>query len=738
MKKQLLCYCILLLALSGFSQNAQLSANLRQYLLNNQTENTNILLNKHNGQDYLGAIIEINSGFDETQFSKLGVSVGTKIGNYRTVQIPVSQIKNFVQLNNIKAIQLDEPVSLKMDTARYITGVDSIHRGIDIPSIYSGKNVIVGIIDIGFDYTHPTFYDTTGTRLRVKKIWEQKKSGTPPKGYNYGNEITDTSEMLSIGSDYSEFSHGAHVAGIAGGSGFGSLNNQKYRGVAYESDLVFVGINPNQSEKIGVGYSSILDGISYIFNYAKEQNKPAVVNLSWGVSLGPNDGSSLFGKTCDLLTGEGRILVIPAGNNGLEKIHIQKVFTSSDTTVKSFIKFLSVSGIKRTWLDIWGEPNKQFCLEFSLMKDQLVLSKSEKICLENINKSSFLIGNKGDTCYYTITTTASDQNGKPHIFVDLTSKTNELLLLTLSSNSGIVNAWLDYEDEISAYHGEFKSYGNTWAVDGDSKYTLGELACTKSAVTVAAFISKLNYTNIEGFPMSLGFSSKTGDIAPFSSIGPAADGTNKPDITAPGMTIGSSVNSYDFSYKPNGMNYSSLVAKYTSPKNKRDYYYAEMSGTSMSGPFVSGIAALLLQVNPKLDPGRLKQILAETAITDKFTTSTPDPTRWGFGKVNAYAAIKKTIQTLGLSGELQEGVLLNIYPNPTNGKLYIDIESNQSKILDVVLMDLNGKKLMEQNWNTGNESSLVLDLEGLQEAIYLVQIKSDTGIFTRRVIISTP
>jgi hypothetical protein len=51
-------------------------------------------------------------------------------------------------------------------------------------------------------------------------------------------------------------------------------------------------------------------------------------------------------------------------------------------------------------------------------------------------------------------------------------------------------------------------------------------------------------------------------------------------------------------------------------------------------------------------------------------------------------------------------------------------------------MDLNGKKLMEQNWNTGNESSLVLDLEGLQEAIYLVQIKSDTGIFTRRVVLS--
>ena len=53
-------------------------------------------------------------------------------------------------------------------------------------SDYKGKNVVVGIIDIGFDYNHPSFYDGQGN-CRIKRVWEQNKLGTPPTGYNYGN-----------------------------------------------------------------------------------------------------------------------------------------------------------------------------------------------------------------------------------------------------------------------------------------------------------------------------------------------------------------------------------------------------------------------------------------------------------------------------------------------------------------------------------------------------------------------
>ena len=77
----------------------------------------------------------------------------------------------------------------------------------------------------------PTFYDTLGNVLRVKRVWEQHKAGTPPTGFNYGNEITDTTNMLLVGNDVNSFSHGTHVGGIAAGSGIGSLKYQWERSI---------------------------------------------------------------------------------------------------------------------------------------------------------------------------------------------------------------------------------------------------------------------------------------------------------------------------------------------------------------------------------------------------------------------------------------------------------------------------------------------------------------------------
>ncbi|NNE66083.1 MAG: S8 family serine peptidase [Pyrinomonadaceae bacterium] len=67
-------------------------------------------------------------------------------------------------------------------------------------------------------------------------------------------------------------------------------------------------------------------------------------------------------------------------------------------------------------------------------------------------------------------------------------------------------------------------------------------------------------------------------------------------------------------------------------------FYTQISGTSMSTPFVAGTIALMLEADPTLTPDEIKQILVETA------TRMPGYEEYevGAGYLNAYAAVDKT------------------------------------------------------------------------------------------------
>jgi bacillopeptidase F len=103
-------------------------------------------------------------------------------------------------------------------------------------------------------------------------------------------------------------------------------------------------------------------------------------------------------------------------------------------------------------------------------------------------------------------------------------------------------------------------------------------------------------------------------IADFSSRGPTdcvdSDHPIKPEVVAPGVDVYSSV--------PWGG------------------YAQNWSGTSMAGPHVAGIVALMREANPNLTVNQIKAILLNTA--DDFGTAGNDNT-YGYGLVDAYAAV---------------------------------------------------------------------------------------------------
>jgi subtilisin family serine protease len=184
-------------------------------------------------------------------------------------------------------------------------------------------------------------------------------------------------------------------------------------------------------------------------------------------------------------------------------------------------------------------------------------------------------------------------------------------------------------------------------VAGNKQNGVSEPSVTSSVISVAAYGSEY-YT--------AGGSQVGGAIASFSSIGPRYDGVLKPEIAAPGVSVASSISSYT----DNSFSQVASVAF-----NGRTYPFAKFSGTSMAAPMVTGIVALILEANPYLSAAQIKDIIIQTSREDTHTGVIPTngSPQWGWGKVNAYAAVKLALVTVGTE-EVEQEMHWSVYPNP--------------------------------------------------------------------------
>jgi hypothetical protein len=116
-------------------------------------------------------------------------------------------------------------------------------------------------------------------------------------------------------------------------------------------------------------------------------------------------------------------------------------------------------------------------------------------------------------------------------------------------------------------------------------------------------------------------------IAGFSSRGPSGCDqlTIKPEVAAPGVDVVSC-------FRGGG--------------------YTSFSGTSMAGPHVSGVCALMREIDPDLEVDRAKQILMDTAVD---LGEPGEDNAFGWGLIDAYAACLAVMHGYGnLAGGVQE------------------------------------------------------------------------------------
>ncbi len=688
------------------------------------------------GTEYVSALIKVSeAAIAQKGLTDIGAKIGTKAGKIWTVRVPVTAVLAFTKLDGISYIQMDEPTFPQLDIARKTTRADSAQAGYGLPMGYSGQGVVVGVIDFGFDYNHPTFYDTMGTTYRIKRVWEMAGTGTPPSGYTYGNEITDEAAIKAQGTDNPLQNHGTSTTGMAAGSGVGSPGSgAKFRGMAYASDIVLVGVRRDYigDQWMQGSFSDFLDGTKYILDYAASVGKPAVVNISWGSQSGSHDGTSLFNQACDAMSGSGKIIVMSAGNEGAEKIHLSKTFTATDSILKTYLTF-TPSAYRRTWVDIWGQAGKSFCAKVTLYSGGVAGNTTGYLCLnDGVTDANIMGANGTDTCYVQFISATAEENGKPRITVNIFNKAIDSVGVVVKGTDGAIDMWDEYYyyGFPYKYQSAFDSLGDAAAVTGNTITTVSDMGSANSVLLVGAYASKVNFTDINGNSWSYNSYVGANKLVPFSSRGPMIDGRIKPDITAPGLTIATSMSSYDTSHTPTGSNSTGVVSKYTDPGSGKDYYYAEFSGTSASAPAASGIVALLLQANPWLTPDLVKSIIFQTAITDGYTGTLPSAgnNNWGHGKINAYGALKLALQKLDVYDFKGRKLDCVLFPNPNRGSFILDYTGDRAENLSVSVRSVAGSVVYTKQWpvNSGVNRSQ-LDLQQLARGLYIVDIHGDGG-----------
>jgi hypothetical protein len=537
------------------------------------------------------------------------------------------------------------------DTTLLKHKVDLVHQGaggLQLP--FTGKDVIVGFVDQGIDYTHPDFIAPNG-QSRVLYYWDHTSPFDPirtPLPYGYG-QVWNNQEIQNGICTSSEEStaHGTSVAGVATSNG---LANGKQKGMAPEANIIMIETNfslPNWT-------LTVADACDFIFKKADSLGVPAVVNLSVGSYLGSHDGDDPASELMESLLDEkpGRIIVCAAGNAGSwGKYHVRDFVTSDTSFFWIQPNPTSQLGANTVYADVWADiTDATWSYSFGANKSSgtyreratTIFRSATSNLTSTIYDTLWRNGNRIATI--EIYPEQIGNNVHLEIYFSQVDSTNYIYSFK-TKGSGMYDAWTGSAtiglNNIVQTLPTPQVYPRIihYNLPDSLQTVVSSWNCSEKVISVGNIRNRLNHIDKNGnvYNVAPTYNAVVGQLSPNSSKGPSRKGIVKPDVSACGDV--------SLSAGPNWILNTPLY--YTSVDI--DGLHVRNGGTSMASPVIAGIAALYLEKCSKGTYQTFKDDLLQTSTSDVFTGTTPNYA-YGYGKADALALLLESNGTASVNG----------------------------------------------------------------------------------------
>lgn len=468
----------------------------------------------------------------------------------------------------------------------------------------TGRGVIVGFVDTGIDYTNMAFRNTTG-QTRIVSIWDQTdQSGNPPEGFIYGTEYTKADIDRALQSDNpqsvvphkDENGHGTFLAGVACGS---NDTENDFIGTAPDCQIAMVKLKKAKQYLRDFYFvdntddvyqeNDIMLGVRYLQNVAQRENKPLVVVIGLGTSLGDHSGGAPLPQMLDDVgSTPGYCVVVCGGNEGNAKLHYLGKMESEMPYQDVEIRVgENESGFT---MELWGQTPDVFSVAIISPFGETVPRIPARVGLSEVH--TFLLEESRVFVDYRIVESGS---GAELIFMRFEKPTPGIWTVRVFGSNildGTFHMWLPIKEFIGT---------ETYFLEPEPDYTITEPGNAQNVITMSA------YNNVTG--------------AFYINSGRGYTRTNviKPDMTAPGVDV---------------------FGPALSIGGNRNY--TRKSGTSIAAALTAGVCAQFLEWGivrgnePYMKTVYIKNYLIRGAERDAGTAYPNRQT--GYGKINGFDA----------------------------------------------------------------------------------------------------